>query len=247
MKLKINYVSLYKKAEKLNKKYLKEKPFPHAVIDNFFEQGTYKKICDNFPKPNSKIWKTPSNVHTIKKMVTKRGKLNLKEYLFSEEQRRILMELNSSLFLNFLEKLTGIEGLLPDPYYAEASFACAKSKGKLDLHADFSHNHKLKLERRINVLIYLNDGWKESYNGNLNLYDKKLKIVKKIFPIANRLLAFTTSESSYHGYPDIIKCKANMVRKSINMYYYTVPRKSRKRKIVFFPLDRNFKYKQTTN
>ena len=128
MKLKINYPLMFRKAEKLNKKYLKNAPFPNIVIDNFFERQTYKKICDNFPKLDSKIWKMPSNEHTINKMVTKRGKLNLKEYLFSEEQRRILMELNSSLFLTFLEKLTGIDGLLPDPYYAEASFACAKSK-----------------------------------------------------------------------------------------------------------------------
>ena len=236
---------MFRKAEKLNKKYLKNAPFPNIVIDNFFERQTYKKICDNFPKLDSKIWKMPSNEHTINKMVTKRGKLNLKEYLFSEEQRRILMELNSSLFLTFLEKLTGIDGLLPDPYYAEASFACAKNKGTLDIHADFSHHDKLNLERRINVLIYLNDGWKKSYNGNLNLYDTKLKLVKKIFPIANRLLAFTTSKNSYHGYPDIINCKPNIFRRSINMYYYTVPRKTREKKRCFFPSDPGFKHVPT--
>ena len=68
----------------------------------------------------------PSNSHTVKKKVTKRGKLDLKEYLFSENQKKILRELNSSLFLNFLEKLSGIEGLIPDPYFAEASFACQR-------------------------------------------------------------------------------------------------------------------------
>jgi len=247
MKLKMNYPAMHKKAEKLNKKYLKNSPFPNIVINNFFDLTTYKKICDNFPSPNSKIWKTPSNVHTINKMVTKRGKLNLKEYLFSEKQRRILMELNSSLFLTFLEKLTGIDGLLPDPYFAEASFACAKNKGRLEIHADFSHHDKLNLERRVNLLIYLNVGWKKSYNGSLNLYDEKLKLVKKIFPFGNRILVFTTSKKSYHGYPDTINCKSNIFRKSINMYYYTVARKSREKKRAFFPTDPNFTWSPTVD
>ena len=125
MKINIDYPLLFKKAEKLRKKYSKNSPFPNIVIDNFFNKFTYKNILKAFPNPRSAIWKMPSNSHTVKKKVTKRGKLDLKEYLFSENQKKILRELNSSLFLNFLEKLSGIEGLIPDPYFAEASFACA--------------------------------------------------------------------------------------------------------------------------
>ena len=243
--IKINYPALYRKGERLSSEYKKNKPFPNIVIDNFFNQKTYKVIHDNFPNPNSKIWKEPTNLNTVRKMVTKRGKLNLKEYLFSDTQRRILMELNSSLFLSFLERLTGIQGLLPDPYFAEASFACAKDGGYLNMHADFSHQDKTKLERRVNVLIYLNNDWKKSYNGNLNLYNKNRKLIKKIYPIANRFLAFTTSDHSYHGYPDRIKCGLNKFRKSINMYYYSMPRIKRKKNRVIFPGDPNFKFTPT--
>ena len=245
MKINIDYPLLFKKAEKLRKKYSKNSPFPNIVIDNFFNKLTYKNILKAFPNPRSAIWKMPSNSHTVKKKVTKRVKLDLKEYLFSENQKKILRELNSSLFLNFLEKLSGIEGLIPDPYFAEASFACALNGGKLDIHADFSHHDKLKLERRLNVLIYLNDNWKKEYKGSLNLYDKKLNLKKKIFPIGNRLLVFTTSNTSFHGYPETIKAKNNIYRKSINMYYYTIPRKIRVKKRVLFPSDPNFKHVPT--
>lgn len=150
------------------------------------------------------------------------------------------MELHSSLFISFLEKLTGISGLIPDPYFAEGSYAMSKSDGYLDIHADFSHNDKLGLERRLNILIYLNNEWKNEYEGALNLYDENLCLVKKIYPIANRIAIFTTSENSFHGFPEAIKCPKSMVRKSINLYFYTAPRKEREMRKIFFPADPTF-------
>lgn len=236
----LDYEKLYKIAEELSISYKTNSPFPNIYIDNFFNPSTYKNICNLFPETENDIWKTPSNTHTLKKSVTKQGVLGLKEYLFTENQRRLFMELNSSLFLHFLELLTGINGLIPDPYFAEGAFAMSKKGGILDIHADFSHHDKLNLERRINILIYLNDDWKEEYLGALNLYDAKLNIVKRIYPFGNRIAIFTTSENSYHGFPNKIDCPDNMVRKSIALYYYTLPRAERERKKILFPNDPNF-------
>ena len=236
----IDYVKLYEKAEKLRVDYEANTPFPNCFIDNFFNPTTYKNICDTFPHAEDEIWKTPTNVHTLNKSVTKRGPLGLKEYLFKESQRRLFMELHSSLFLNFLEKLTGISGLIPDPYFAEGSYAMSKSGGILNIHADFSHHDELNLERRLNILIYLNDDWKNEYEGALNFYDQNLVLVKKLYPIGNRIAIFTTSEHSFHGFPETITCPEDMVRKSINLYYYTLPRDERERKKILFPTDPNF-------
>ena len=236
----INYIELYKLAENLRESYNTSIPFPNCFIDYFFNPITYKNICNTFPPAESEIWKTPTNKHTINKSVTKQGPFGLKEYLFNENQRRLFMELHSSLFLNFLEKLTGIYGLIPDPYFAEGSYAMSKSGGILDIHADFSHHDKLNLERRLNILIYLNDDWRNEYEGALNLYDSNLTLVEKIYPVGNRIAIFTTSEDSFHGFPEKIKCPENVVRKSINLYYYTVPRNERERRKILFPADPNF-------
>jgi hypothetical protein len=236
----IDYIEIFKKAENLKNIYQTNNPFPNCFIDNFFSPITYKNICDTFPAPDSEIWKTPTNAHTLNKSVTKQGPLGLKEYLFSENQRRLFMELHSSLFLIFLEKLTGINGLLPDPYFAEGGYAMSKSGGILDIHADFSHHDKLHLERRVNILIYLNDNWKDEYGGALSLYDKNLKLEKKVYPLGNRIVIFTTSDSSFHGFPETIRCPKDIVRKSINLYYYTLPRNERERKKILFPSDPNF-------
>ena len=93
---------------------------------------------------------------------------------------------------------------------------------------------------RLNILIYLNDGWKNEYEGALNLYDRNLTLVEKIYPVGNRIAIFTTSEDSFHGFPENIKCPKNVIRKSINLYYYTAPRNERARRKILFPNDPNF-------
>jgi Rps23 Pro-64 3,4-dihydroxylase Tpa1-like proline 4-hydroxylase len=239
-KFYIDYEALYNLADNLKDEYQKNPPYPNCFIDNFFPSKTYANICATFPDPNSEIWKTPTNQHTIKKSVTKRGHLGLKEMLFNEDQRRVFMELNSSLFIHFLEKISGINGLIPDPYFAEGSYAMSRSNGMMDIHADFSHHDIIGLERRINIIIYFNDTWLEEYDGALNLYDKNLNIIKRIFPFGNRVAIFTTSPDSFHGFPELLKCPSSMERRSINMYYYTIPRDTREIKRIYYPTDPNF-------
>jgi len=241
------YQRLYKLAEQSRESYQSSEPFNNIYFDNFFSRHVYDYIRESFPDSESSIWKTPQNLHTLRKSVTRQGEFKVKEYLFNPQQRRVLMELNSSLFLRFLEILTGISGLIPDPYFAEASYAMSHQGGTLDIHADFSHHDHLKVERRLNILIYLNDGWQESWGGSLNLYDKHMNLKKLIFPVGNRMAVFTTSEVSFHGFPEPICCPADEKRRSINMYYYTVPRANREIKRIFFPSDPNFQNTLTTD
>ena len=67
--LKINYLDLYKKAEKLNKQYTQNIPFPHIHLDNFLSDKNYRFIKSAFPKPNNKIWKKPDNTNTKEKVL----------------------------------------------------------------------------------------------------------------------------------------------------------------------------------
>ncbi len=236
----IDYQNLYNFAEKNSERYLAAKPFPYVWIDNFLAPSAYSKISKAFPKTNDEIWKTPFNKHTIGKSVTQNGKLGLKELLYSEAARRFFFEFNSGLFLTFLEKLTGIKGLISDPYFSEGGFHRTASGGFLNIHADFSHSDKLDLERRVNIIFYLNDNWSDSYRGELGLYNEKLEKKVCIKPIANRIVIFSTSDQSFHGHPEPLLCPKNVYRKSIALYYYTAPSESRKKSRILFPTDPEF-------
>jgi hypothetical protein len=237
--MRIDYDRLYAMADRRRGEFRTARPFPHIVIDDLLDPETYGQVRAAFPPPDSPIWKKPENAHTRGKLVTRRGESDLKERLYSEAARRVFFELNCGLFLRFLDRLTGIPGLVGDPYFAEAGFHCSESGGFLDIHADFSHHDFLGLERRLNLLLYVNDGWKEEYGGALSLYDLDLRPVRSVLPVANRCVLFETSETSYHGHPEPMRMPADVYRKSIALYYYSLPTGRRKSKIVF-PTDRAF-------
>ncbi len=130
--------------------------------------------------------------------------------------------------VNFLEKLTGISGLIPDPHYLGGGLHQIERGGFLKIHADFNRHSRLKLDRRINVLLYLNRPWEDTWGGHLELWDSTMTIcADKIAPLFNRLVVFTTTDSSFHGHPDPLDCPPDVVRRSLALYYYTNGRPER--------------------
>ena len=80
----------------------------------------------------------------------------------------------------------------------------------------------MNLDRRINVLIYLNENWEEEYGGHFELWEKdKSKCIVRIPPIFNKMAIFSTTDFSWHGHPDPLTCPQGRSRKSLALYYYT--------------------------
>ncbi len=129
---------------------------------------------------------------------------------------------NARPFISFLEELTGIEGLIPDPYYIGAGIHKTLNGGHLDIHADFNLHKKMNLERRLNVLIYLNRDWKEEYGGCFEIWDKSMSnLVKRFEPTYNRMVCFSTGSDTFHGNPEPVNHPDGEPRQSIALYYYT--------------------------
>ena len=213
-----NFKNLTAVAEKNNNNFIKNQPFPHIAFDNFFNLNFIDTILSDFPDLEKKT--------NTKEFDTKRDQKKFTtdvNFSFPQKINHLLSYLNFYKFLNFLQKLTGIkETLIPDPYYFGGGLHEIKRGGFLKIHADFNYHPLLKLDRRINVLIYLNKDWKEEYGGHLELWDRDMKsCVKKIVPYFNKIVIFNTNDFSYHGHPDILKCPDNITRKSIALYYYS--------------------------
>ena len=52
----------------------------------------------------------------------------------------------------------------------------------------------MKLDRRLNILIYLNRNWESSYGGSLELWGKNMKKCEKtIIPTFNKTVIFSTT------------------------------------------------------
>jgi len=216
--LSFNYEHLYKKADEHCTQFNQEE-FKRAIFTNFLGKDNCNYMLKHFPKPNSGLWKETNYKHTMQKSVFKKGSNGLKEELLNNIQRHILLELNSGMFIHFLERLTGIEGLVADPHYAESGFHLSRETGSLEIHADFSHHDQLKLERRLNFIYYLNEDYDPSYGGALVLYDKKLNPIETVTPYSDNCIIFETNETSYHGFPEPMNFPKDKYRRSIAMYY----------------------------
>lgn len=134
----------------------------------------------------------------------------------------MLYHLNSSTFLDFLSKITGIENLIADSYFEGGGMHQIRRGGKLKIHADFNRHPRYDLDRRLNALLYLNPDWQEEYGGNLELWDRHMtSCVVRIAPLFNRFVVFATTDFTYHGHPDPLTCPEDVTRKSLALYYYT--------------------------
>ena len=204
-------------ARKEKEKYISAYPFPHITIKNFFSNDFLSQVLNDFPDL-SKLHATQNynNQNEIKFA-------NNKYDNFSDKIKFFFDFLNSGTFLYFLQSLTLIkETLVSDPYLNGGGLHEIKRGGVLKIHTDFNRHPFLDLDRRINVLIYLNKSWQQTYGGHLELWDKNMKVCgKKILPDFNTMTIFSTTDYSNHGHPDPLKCPADLSRKSIATYYFS--------------------------
>jgi len=212
-----NFQNLTELALKEKQNYLTAKPFPNITLNNFFNNDFLNKILSDFPDL-SKL--NDSENYNAKNEI----KLSNKNYeKFPPTIKTFIDFLNSKIFLDFIQILTSIkEKLVSDPSLEGGGLHEIKTGGVLKIHTDFNRHPSRDLDRRVNVLVYLNKNWKESYGGYLELWNKNMsRCEKKILPSFNTMAIFSTTDFSNHGHPDPLNCPKEMSRKSIALYYFS--------------------------
>ena len=194
--------------------YTTAAPFAHAVIDNAFDIETLRVVRQEIDAivvpPERNFYGT----------FEKRRLSNLGQ--MPPKTRALVNYLHSRDFLSQLEQLTEIAHLLPDETLEGGGLHQIGPGGYLKVHADFNWNRYIKLYRRVNVLVYLNDDWDDEWEGKLELWDRDMIACHaRIAPIMNRMVVFSTTDESFHGHPEPLRCPADMTRNSIALYYYT--------------------------
>jgi hypothetical protein len=133
----------------------------------------------------------------------------------ADEVPLFFTKLAGPAFLQVLQKVTNMWGLMPDPYMFGGGLHATASGGKLAVHADYNKHPFFKLDRRLNLLIYLNEGWKEENGGCLELWDREMKgCAKRVLPEFNQTVLFATDSSSFHGQPEPVVGPPGLWRKS---------------------------------
>lgn len=194
-------------------------PFPHLVLDGLFADALLDQAVAELPAASAK-WTTYNTVNESKQVCSDAS-------LFGPTAEIIVHALNSAGFVRFLERLTGITGLIPDPHLHAAGYMKVSPGGFLGLHYDFATQRELKLDRRINVLLYLNRDWSHEWGGALELHSNDPVTHPKhqeisIAPLFNRMAIFNTP-NALHGHRSPLACPKGRARLCLSWYYYTAP------------------------
>ena len=196
-------------------RYQSATPYNHICIDGFLPETILERV-------RADLESLPTDADHSFDRAQERYKTTYNPDRLPTYSRNLFHAFNSRPFILFLEKLTGIEGLIPDPYFAGAGIHRITTGGHLDIHADFNLHRKMNLERRLNVLIYLNPDWREEWGGSFEVWDKQMTHKEASFvPLYNRMVCFSTGSDTFHGNPEPVNHPGGEPRQSIALYYYT--------------------------
>lgn len=214
----LDWTSLMEIAAARAVEYRRAQPFPHLQLDGLFAEDLLDQSIAELPTVAR--WAKYDTVNERKVVCSDAA-------AFGPTAEILVYALNSAPFIRFLERLTGIQGLIPDPHLHAAGYMKVSPGGFLGLHYDFSTQQELRLDRRVNVLLYLNRDWRTEWGGQLELHsneplDSPGHTAVEIEPLFNRLVIFNTPRA-LHGHRRRIACPPDRARLCLSWYYYTAP------------------------
>ena len=197
-----------------------EEPFDHWIIDDFFPPDKAQSITENFPAYDDERWYFYKNPIENKK--------TLQDWLrFPPEIYQTLQDLCSHDFIETIKSMTGIKNLYPDYGLHGGGLHMHGRGGNLNIHKDYSIHPRLKLQRKLNLIVYMSNDWDFTWGGGLELWsnnsetNRPEELVKTIEPKFNRAILFDTAQNSWHGLPKPLTCPEGKYRKSLAVYYLT--------------------------
>ncbi|MFL5322042.1 MAG: 2OG-Fe(II) oxygenase [Myxococcaceae bacterium] len=199
--------------------YRTASPYPHVAIDGLLGEPLSRTLASVFPGPELSDWKRRDHDEQSARL----GQLQRNAFEgVHGSLRHLLAEFSGMAFIDFLEKLTGIDGLIPDPHFRGAGLHLTLRGGHLALHADFNRDRFRALTRRVTAIYYLNPDWQPDWGGDLELWDAALtKCERKLAPMLDRLVVMAHGDKYWHGHPAPLSCPEDRGRRAVAAYFYT--------------------------
>ena len=208
-------------SSKDNGTYFSE-PFQHLVIDNFLPLDVANELLHAFPDASEDCWQRSNDEGIeIKARTDWQSEFDIPDGLSG-----VIRVFNSAPILRAMAEVLSIPKLMSDPYYSGGGLNISERGGLLDIHVDGNYHDASGMNRRVNLLYYLNPNWEPTWGGEFGIYDDNGEtLVKAVAPTFNRCVIFDTHDKSYHGLPNPINFPSDDPRRSILLYYYTVAKR----------------------
>ena len=199
--------------KKLAKKYRLAKPIPHISIDNLVKKKHLIAAHKEFEKVKTHQWR----------VFTRNNSYMEECYEFTDlpNLRDMIHNFNSTEFIKWLEALSGIKGLIPDPHGVGGGIMRCKTGDHLKIHTDFNWNDELRLHRVMSIILYFSKNWKKEWNGDLQFWDQqRKKMIRHYYPEQGRILIWNYHKRGFHGHPIPLATPKNIYRDGLRMFYF---------------------------
>jgi hypothetical protein len=196
-------------------------PFDHWIIEDFLDIQDAKDVSKEFID-----YESTEDIVRYKGWIGEKSTCNSWNR-FPALTYKIFFNLLSLDFVSRLSAVTGVAPLYPDIGLHGGGWHMSGKGGSLAMHLDYSIHPKLKLQRKLNLILYLEEDYKSEWGGSLQLWshdkekDKPLNKIKEVEPLFNRAILFDTTQKSWHGFPEPINLPLGKLRKSFAVYYLT--------------------------
>lgn len=204
-------------SERAHAEWRAASPFPHVCLDDLIAEGSLlvaARAAQNY---------TPDMRPERHKHCA--GKSWINDWgALPATVADLINDLSRPLFLDALQSMTGIRAI-PDPYLGGAGLHYIAPGGRLGIHVDYNFHRLYRLDRRLNLMLYLNEGWREEWGGAIELWEgdkeRPHRKVASYSPTLGRAVIFETSETSWHGHPHPLACPDGVRRVALALYYYS--------------------------
>lgn len=212
----IDVDDLRDRTDELRETYRSARPFPHIVLDDVVGADVMAALDAELSEMPNDRWN--SYLH-----FNERKYSNTDMDTWGPTVRALADELLGEDFSAWLSELTGFDDLQPDTTLDGGGLHRSYRNGFLNVHSDFTAHHTIpNWRRRINLLFYMNPGWQPDWGGELELWSSDMsRCEATVEPVANRILLFTTDETSFHGHPEPLRFPEGVARQSMALYYFT--------------------------
>lgn len=200
---------LLEEQDSLSKAWASESPVRHCFVDDVLPSDTAKQIPAAFPRPDELMLRS-----TIRER--KRVGIDLQRYdpLIGE----ILYAFQQPKVIEATGEITGNGALLGDPSFYASGVSVMSRGDFLNPHIDNSHDGDRRLYRALNLLYYVAPGWQREHGGNLELWDRKVRVPTTVDSRFNRLVIMETDPQSWHS---VSRVQVDQPRYCVSNYLFS--------------------------
>lgn len=210
----INFEAIEAQLSLLAERFCIAEPFQYVIVDEFLHRSSLNLLISEMPQPDQA---NKSSDYVFAKNKFENPTFSGEGGIFLELKQELL----SQRFADVLSRILG-KAVHVDPKFVGGGIHQGGEGSFLDMHADFSrhptHNEWL---RELNILLYLNRDYDESFGGHLELQDANTGKRGRIAPLENRLVLMLTKGHTLHGYKPI-SFPVGKYRTSLAAYAYSV-------------------------